>query len=366
MTDISKLKESAFSAIAGAKSREELEQVRVRYVGRKGELTGVLRSLKDLPLEVRRITGSQAQALRQELEELIARRSEDFQDKPHVRIDLSAPGKRFARGHLHPLTQIEREIRSIFLSMNFSVVEGPEVESEYYNFDALNIPPNSPARDMWDTFWLKPQTNADRTQTNAEKSQRQSALSQRKSALLLRTHTSPMQARYLEAHEPPFQIIVPGRCFRYEAINAGHEINFHQVEGLMVGKNITLANFKFVVEEFFKKLFPSGGGSLPSRRSGQAGASGGKGQKVEFRFRPSYFPFTEPSVEVDVKLEGRWLEMGGAGMVHPHVFEYAHYNPRDWQGFAFGFGIDRLAMIKYRIPDIRLFFSGDLRFVKQF
>jgi phenylalanyl-tRNA synthetase alpha chain len=346
MHNIPELKKAALGAVAGAKDAAALERVRVRFLGRKGEVTAVLRSLKDLPLDERRRLGPQAQQLKRELEAAIASRTLHLTPRTSHPIDLSAPGKRLERGHLHPLTQLDREIRRIFVGMNFSVVEGPEVESEYYNFDALNIPPDNPARDAWNTFWIKTRNNADLTQTNAEKSLRQSALSPRKSALLLRTHTSPMQARYMETHEPPFQIIVPGRCFRYEAINAGHEINFHQIEGLMVGKHVTLANFKFVVEEFFKKLFV--------------------GQRIEFRFRPSYFPFTEPSVEVDVKFRGQWFELMGAGMVHPRVFEYVHYNPRDWQGFAFGMGLDRLAMIKYQVPDIRLFFSGDLRFVHQF
>lgn len=166
----------------------------------------------------------------------------------------------------------------------------------------------------------------------------------------MRTHTSPVQIRYMEAHKPPFQIIVPGRVFRYEATDASHEINFYQLEGLMVGKSVSLANFKFVIEEFFHRFFA--------------------GKKIEIRYRPSYFPFVEPGLEVDIKLKGKWLEVMGAGMVHPHVFEAAHYNPSPptggWQGFAFGVGIDRLAMIKYNIPDVRLFYSGDLRFIKQF
>jgi len=169
--------------------------------------------------------------------------------------------------------------------------------------------------------------------------------------LLLRTHTSPMQIRYMEMHKPPFQIIVPGRVFRYEATDSSHEVNFYQVEGLMVGKDISMANFKYVIEAFFKKFFPGKGGK----------------EGIEFRYRPSYFPFVEPGIEVDIRLEqGKWLEVMGAGMVHPKVFEYAHYNPRDLQGFAFGMGLDRLAMIKYKVPDIRLFYSGDLRFIKQF
>jgi len=163
---------------------------------------------------------------------------------------------------------------------------------------------------------------------------------------LMRTHTSPMQVRYMEKNKPPFQVIVPGRVSRYEATDQTHNIHFLNIEGLMVGKDVTLANFKFVIEEFFHKFFA--------------------GKKIEFRYRPSYFPFVEPGVEVDIKLKGKWLEVMGAGMVHPRVFEYAHYNPRDWQGFAFGMGAERLAMIKYNIPDIRLFYSGDLRFIRQF
>ena len=227
------------------------------------------------------------------------------------------------------MSKIEEEIRQIFLSMNFSVVEGPEVEDEYHNFDALNIPPDHPARDMWNTFWLKMTNN-------------RSSVVGRK---LLRTHTSPMQIRYMETHNPPFQIIVPGRVFRYEATDASHETNFYQIEGLMVGKNISLANFKFVIEEFFKKFF---------------------GREIEFRYRPSYFPFVEPGVEVDIKFKNKWLEIMGAGMVHRNVFEAVKYNPYEWQGFAFGMSLERLTMIKYNIPDIRLFYSGDLRFIKQF
>ncbi len=230
--------------------------------------------------------------------------------------------------------------------MNFSVVEGPEIESEYYNFDALNIPPNHPARDAWDTFWLhKTQINADiKTQMSADISvdQRENL---RKSALLLRTHTSPMQIRYMETHKPPFQIIVPGRVFRYEASDFSHEINFHQIEGLMVGENISLANLKFVIEEFFNKFF---------------------NKKIAFRFRPSYFPFVEPGVEVDIKLKDKWMEVMGAGMVHRNVFKAVGYDPNEIQGFAFGMGWERLTMIKYNIPDIRLFYSGDLRFINQF
>lgn len=308
-----------------ADSAEEIGRLRVKYVGRKGEVTNILRSLKDLSLEERKKIGGAANVLRRELEKLADGKLESFKTgaASAARLDVSRPAAKVSRGHLHPLTKIDESIRKIFTSMNFSVVEGPEVETEYYNFDALNIPANHPARDMWDTFWLK------------------------EKGLLLRTHTSPVQIHYMETHQPPFQIIVPGRVFRYEATDASHEFNFYQVEGLMVGETVTLANFKFVVESFFEKFF--------------------EGKKIQFRFRPSYFPFVEPGLEVDIKFGGgAWLEVMGAGMVHREVFDAVRYNPDGVQGFAFGMGLDRLAMIKHNIPDIRLFYSGDLRFVKQF
>ena len=323
--DLEKIKNSAFAEVRDAADSGTLEQIRVKYLGRKGELTLILRSLKDLSIDGRKKIGPQANAFKKELESLIDKRLSQLQTtnyKLQTKLDVTRPGKRISRGHLHPLTKLDEEVRKIFTSMNFSVVEGPEIENEYYNFDALNIPANHPARDMWDTLWLK------------------------NSKLLLRTHTSPVQIRYMEAHQPPFQIIVPGRVFRYEATDASHEINFYQVEGLMIGPNVTLANFKFIVEEFFRKLY---------------------GPKVQFRFRPGYFPFVEPGLEVDIKLAGdKWLEVMGAGMVHRNVFDAVHYNPEQVQGFAFGMGLDRLAMIKYNIPDIRLFYSGDLRFIRQF
>lgn len=323
--NLEELRSSAKEAIASAASREALEEIRVNYLGRKGELTEILKSLKDLPIEERKTLGAAANGLRVELETLLSEKMSALKPAGEKLVDLSAPGRRPSRGHLHPLTKVMNEAAAIFASLNFSVVTGPEAESEYYNFDALNIPANHPAREMWDTFWLKGGSD--------------------KKKMLLRTHTSPMQIRFMETHEPPFQIVVPGRVFRYEATDQSHEINFYQLEGLMVGKDVSLANFKFVVEEFFKKFF---------------------GKDLEFRYRPSYFPFVEPGLEVDIKLKGKWLEVMGAGMVHPRVFEYAHYNPRDYKGFAFGVGVDRLAMIKYGVPDIRLFYSGDLRFINQF
>lgn len=324
--NISKIAENAKKEIDSANTPDLLESVRVKYLGRRGELTQVLRSLKDLPLKERKKIGFKANKLKDDLTFLITEKAQKLKTGgPKTKVDLTRPGERVVRGHLHPLTIIDREVQSIFRSLNFSVVDGPEVESEYYNFDALNIPQNHPARDMWDTFWIRNPDNL---------------------KLLLRTHTSPVQVRYMEKNNPPFQIIVPGRVFRYEATDASHEINFYQVEGLMVGKDITLANFKYIVEAFFKKLF---------------------GSNIKFRFRPSYFPFVEPGIEVDIKFSrGGWLEIMGAGMVHRNVFKAAGYNPENVQGFAFGVGMDRLAMIKYDIPDIRLFYSGDLRFIRQF
>jgi len=229
------------------------------------------------------------------------------------------------QGHYHPLTVVKRDIIRIFSKLGFEITEGPEVETEYYNFDALNIPADHPARDMWDTFWLEPK--------NSRK--------------LLRTQTSPMQIRYMEENKAPLAIVVPGKTFRYEATDRTHEAQFHQLEGLMVGKDISLSNFKAVIEKFFEEFF---------------------GEKKEVRLRPSYFPFVEPGVEVDMRNPGeeKWLEVMGAGMVHPRVLLNVGIDSRKFQGFAFGMGIDRLAMLKYGIDDIRLFYSGDLRLTNQF
>lgn len=236
-------------------------------------------------------------------------------------IDVTVPGKKIEYGHLHPLTLTQKKAADIFSSMGFEIAEGPELETEHYNFDALNIPKDHPARDMHDTFWLK-------------------------NNLLMRTHTSPVQIHYMETHQPPIRIIVPGRVFRYEATDAKHEVQFYQLEGLMIGRKITLANLKGIMEVFFQKFFNS--------------------KDIKIRLRPSYFSFVEPGVEVDMKFKGKWMEIAGAGMVHPNVLRGVGIDSREWQGFAFGMGLDRLAMIKYKIDDIRLFYSADLRFIKQF
>jgi phenylalanyl-tRNA synthetase alpha chain len=348
MADITELRKRARADIARAGDAAALEAVRVAYVGRKGELTEILRTLKDLPLAERKTVGPKANSLRGELEALIAERRRELgrgTALAEAGFDVTKPGRRPSRGHIHPLSRIDEEVRRIFTSMNFSVVQGPEAESAYYNFDALNIPENHPARDMWDTFWLKPPAGIGKlARPNVLRALGVGQAT--KAPTLLRTHTSPVQVRYMETHEPPFQIIVPGRVFRYEATDASHEANFYQVEGLMVGPDVSLANLTYVIERFFEQLFE---------------------KDVEFRFRPSYFPFVEPGIEVDIKLpRGKWLEVMGAGMVHRRVFDAVRYNPDEVQGFAFGFGLDRLAMIKYGVPDIRLFYSGDVRFTRQF
>jgi len=331
-TDIENIEELFAKEIQEVKDLNELEVLKIKYLGRKGLLANTISQLANLPIEEKRKFGPLINKLKAEISALIDEKYKGFRVSSEKSIDLTKPGSKISLGHKHILAQVEETAKKIFLQLNFSVVDGPEIENEYYNFDALNIPPDHPAREMWDTFWLK---------SNNQK------LTDDKKNFLLRTHTSPMQVRYMESHNPPIQIVVPGRVFRYEATDASHEINFYQLEGLMVSKDINLANFKFIIEEFFKRFFK---------------------QEIEFRYRPSYFPFVEPGIELDIKIRGsnKWLEVMGAGMVHNRVFEYAHYNPGEFQGFAFGLGLDRLAMIKYKIPDIRLFYSGDLRFIKQF
>lgn len=238
-----------------------------------------------------------------------------------------------AKGHLHPLSQVMWQAAKIFGEMGFVVAEGPEIETEFYNFDALNIPADHPARDMWDTFWLKPE--------NVRQ--------------LLRTHTSPVQARYMETNKPPLRIIAPGKVFRNEATDATHEAQFYQLEGLVVDKDISLANLKATLETFFSKFF---------------------GEQMEIRLRPSFFPFTEPSVEVDMRRgstpllasdgASKWIEIMGAGMVHPKVLTAVGLDPKEWSGFAFGCGVDRLAMLKYGFDDVRALYQDDNRFLEQF
>jgi phenylalanyl-tRNA synthetase alpha chain len=251
------------------------------------------------------------------------------------------------KGHLHPITQFTREVVGIFSEMGFVVADGPELETEYYNFDALNIPTDHPSRDMQDTFWIKKMGEKLRQSSAAETELPASPKINSKNHLVMRTQTSAVQARFLEKNKDslPCAIVVPGKVFRNEATDATHEAQFTQLEALFVDKDVSMGHLKGVIEHFLKRLY---------------------GDSVEIRFRPSFFPFVEPGVEVDMKWNGKWLEMGGAGMVHPNVFKTAGIDPAIWKGFAFGFGIDRLVMMKHNITDIRLLYSGDLRFVNQF
>lgn len=335
------IKENLNADISKLNSLAELGDLRIKFLGRKSEFTSILKGLKDLPEDERKTVGQLANSVKTEIEEIFAAKEKELKEKSFdflaEKIDVTMPAKKLHRGHLHPLTKIQNEIEDIFTSMGFEIADGPEVETEFYNFDALNVPKNHPARDMQDTFWLK-----------AEES---------KEKILMRTQTSAVQVRYMETHTPPFRIIVPGRIFRNEATDATHEHTFHQFEALVVDENINVGNFKFIAQEFFSKFFK---------------------KDVKVRLRPSYFPFTEPSFEFDISCtmcggkgcagckNAGWLEIGGAGMVNQFVFESAGYKRNQYQGFAWGFGIERLAMMKYKINDIRLFHGGDLRFLRQF
>lgn len=343
--ELKKIEQTAKTEVRAARNLDELEARRIQFLGReRGALTLILRSLKNVPAGERARLGASANALRKKIEALLSsqevklKRTERESVLKKERLDITRPGKRPERGHLHPITKVLEEVENIFLRMGFTITEGPEIETEHYNFDALNLPKDHPARDTMDTFWLKEKN---------KKGER----------LLLRTHTSPVQVRYMEKHNPPIRIIVPGLVYRYEATDASHDIEFWQIEGLMVDAHVSAGNFKAVIQRFLSELF---------------------GSAIKIRLRPYYFPFVEPGFEVDascIQCAGKgcsvcqrtgWLELMGAGMVHPNVFKAVGYNPQHVQGFAFGMGLDRLVMMKYKIPDVRLMRSGDLRFLTQF
>ena len=323
---------------------EELEQWRLRYLGRSGALTVALRGLSSLPVDQRRVIGAAGNTARKSLEELYESTLNTLQEansRMHFQrsIDVTMPGRQPSVGRLHPTIQIVREITQAFSSMGFQVVEGPEVEWDKYNFESLNIPQDHPARDMWDTLWVDQQDKDGRFST------------------LLRTHTSPMQARVMERTEPPIRVLVPGKCYRYEATDPTHEWHFYQIEGLAVDEGINFAHLKGTLYEFARRIF-------------------GRDRKI--RFRCDYFPFVEPGVDVSVDCfkcdgagcrvcaESGWIEIMGAGMVHPKVLERVGYDPKKYTGFAFGMGPERIAMLKYGIDDIRHFYTNDLRFLMQF
>jgi phenylalanyl-tRNA synthetase alpha chain len=338
------LHKNALEALALSDSRESLEQWRVIYLGRKGALTSILRRLPSLPPEERKSLGSVGNEIKTNLEKSFSDAETSLikllVSNTNPGVDVTLPGRQIPTGKLHPTTQILREICEAFVGMGFQIVEGPEVEWDYYNFEKLNIPKDHPARDMWDTLWI------DYENKDKEK------------PMLLRTHTSPMQVRIMENNEPPLRVLVPGKCYRYEATDATHESQFYQVEGLVVDKGITFANLKATLYEFARLLF-------------------GTDRKV--RFRVDYFPFVEPGAEMAIDCfscsngEGcrvckgtGWIEIMGAGMVNPKVLQGLGYDPSIYTGFAFGMGPERIAMLKYGIDDIRLFYSNDIRFLDQF
>ena len=344
---IDEITRSASAELDSLDDLEAVDQWRVSYLGRRGTLTTVLRSLSSLAVEDRRTIGALANQAKTTLEELLDERVRQISQASLVRaanedrLDVTLPGRPALGGRLHPTTQIVREICDTFVAMGFGVVEGPEVEWDHYNFEMLNIPKGHPARDMWNTLWVDYEDPAG------------------ENAMLLRTHTSPMQARVMESREPPIRVVVPGKCYRYEATDATHEWHFYQVEGLAVGEGITFANLKGTLYEFARKMF---------------------GEERRIRFRCDYFPFVEPGVDMSIDCfacqgegggcricrDSGWIEIMGGGMVHPKVLEGVGYDTGKYTGFAFGMGPERIAMLKYGIDDIRHFYANDLRFLRQF
>ena len=344
--DIEALARESRASLAAAADEPALEAWRLRVLGRLGALTAVLRSLADVDPDQRRAVGRAANELKRELDQALEQRREELRAAALAArltsgaIDVTLPGRRRRRGGLHPVTQTLRDILAAFTRMGFETIEGPEVELDEYNFGRLRIPEDHPARDMWDTFWLDEEVDGTWP-------------------LLLRTHTSPMQIRYMETHQPPLRIAVPGRCYRYEATDATHEWMLTQVELLAVDEGVSLADLKGTLWEFARQLF---------------------GPERKVLLRHSYFPFVEPGVEIAVDCfacpgddprcsvcrGSGWLEIMGAGMVHPEILEAAGYDAERVTGFAAGMGVERIAMLKYGIEDIRNFYANDLRFLRQF
>lgn len=335
---LEKIKSEALAKIDASDALEKLNEIRVAYLGKKGELTTVLKSMKDVAPEERPKVGQMVNEVRALIEErleetktALARKAREEQMKREV-IDVTLPAKKANTGHKHPNTIALEEVERIFVGMGYEVVEGPEVEYDLYNFEKLNIPKGHPARDEQDTFYIN-------------------------DSILLRSQTSPVQARVMEKQKPPIRMIAPGRVFRSDEVDATHSPSFHQIEGLVIDKNISFADLKGTLEVFAKELF---------------------GPETKTKFRPHHFPFTEPSAEVDVtcfKCGGKgcrfckgsgWIEILGCGMVHPHVLEMCGIDPNEYTGFAFGVGLERIALLKYEIDDMRLLYENDIRFLKQF
>ena len=335
---IAKIKENSIKEIEKCQNQKDLNELKVKYVGKKGELTTVLRGMGALSPEERPIIGSLVNEVRDELNKLFENKENEFKKKELQKklltenIDVTEPSKKIELGSLHPITQVIKEVEDVFLGMGYQIADGPEVEQAIYNFDKLNTPPDHPARDIQDTFYITDD-------------------------VVLRSQTSPVQARVMETQKPPIKIICPGTVYRSDSVDATHSPVFHQIEGLVVDKNISMTDLKGTLEMFVKKCL---------------------GENTKIRFRPHHFPFTEPSAEADVscfvcggkgcrvcKGEG-WIELLGCGMVHPNVFKNCGIDPDEYTGFAFGFGVERIAMAKYGIDDMRLLFENDVRFLKQF
>ena len=347
MDHLEQIVNEARAAFAGISDPDALEQAKARFLGKNGQISELLKNLGKLPPEEKKTAGAAINQAKQAVEEALNSRREAIREAAlaarlaEEALDVTLPGRSELRGGLHPVTRTLERIESLFASIGFTAADGPEIEEDFFNFTALNTPEDHPARSMHDTFYLN---NPDGSL--AEK-------------VLLRTHTSPIQVRYMQAHVakygqlermPEIRIIAPGRVYRVDS-DATHSPMFHQVEGLWVGENVSFADLKGVIADFLKRFFET--------------------DDLNVRFRPSFFPFTEPSAEIDVAfmsgaLKGRWLEIAGCGMVHPNVLRHAGIDPEKYTGFAFGFGPDRLTMLRYGVNDLRLFFEGDLRFLRQF
>jgi phenylalanyl-tRNA synthetase alpha chain len=320
------LKATALDAIAQTQSLDELEQLRVNYLGKKGELSQILRGMGKLSAEERPAIGSAANVVKDAIQDTLDRQREQLQTAAIAAqlaaetLDVTMPGVYRPIGHTHPINATIDRVVDIFVGLGYTVATGPEMETDYYNFEALNTPPDHPARDMQDTFYL-PDGN------------------------LLRTHTSSVQIRYMEENEPPIRIIAPGRCYRRDTVDATHSAVFYQIEILAIDRELTFTDLKGTIKEFLTQAF---------------------GMELPIRFRASYFPFTEPSAEVDVQWQGQWLEIMGCGMVDPNVLSKVGYDPEIYTGFAAGLGLERLAMVLHQIDDIRRLYASDLRFIRQF
>ena len=326
MQELQQILDQALQQFAVISDEAELEQVKARYLGKEGSLTVLLKGLGKLSAQERPAAGARINQVKQAIEASLQQRRDALLQKKLAQqlaaesLDVTLPGRGLSTGGLHPVTRTLERIEQLFHSLGFATASGPEIEHDFYNFTALNIPENHPARAMHDTFYVDPQH-------------------------VLRTHTSPVQVRYMEDHQPPLKIISPGRVYRVDS-DATHSPMFHQVEGLWVDEGISFANLKGVVQDFLQRFFEQ--------------------DDLQVRFRPSFFPFTEPSAEMDMSWNGGWLEIGGCGMVHPNVLKHVNIDSEKYLGFAFGLGVERLAMLRYGVNDLRLFYESDLRFLKQF